>query len=438
MTPGKYHILTFGCQMNKADSERIAALFESLGMVPSSGEKDADVIMINSCSVRQSAEDRIFGKLREYDRMRELKPNLVVGVTGCLPGRDQYGRIRAKMPGADLYFQIRELTELPRRLAGLRPDLIQSSGETGTDYLAIAPKRDASHHAFVTIQTGCNKFCTYCVVPYARGREKNRSAADVLHEVRDTVAAGAVSVTLLGQAVNAYIAPDPESFSGGNPYRNTFAALLWEIDRIPGVERIWFTSTHPIHLDDEVNDALALGKFMNFLHVPLQSGNDEVLRRMNRRYTAGEYLEIIRKIQGRVPAMALGTDIIVGFPGETERQFQDTLSLYRDCRFDISYHAMYSQRSGTNASRFFPDDVARADKKRRWQEVQALMEEIVIEKNQAYLGFEVEVLVDESRGGWCYGQSREMKLTRFRSDENLVGRTVMVKVEKAMAWMLES
>ena len=423
--------------MNKADSERIATLFESLGLESTDDEREAEVILLNSCSVRQSAEDRIFGKLRDYELLRESRPNLVVGVTGCLPGRDHDGKIQAKMPGADLFFPIRELTELPRRLAGLRPDLVQPTGETGEDYLAIAPKRDDSRHAFVTIQTGCDKFCTYCVVPYARGREASRPAADVLEEVRAAVAGGVVSVTLLGQAVNAYEAPDKDYFSPDNPYTNSFAALLWEVNNVPGLERIWYTSAHPMHMDDEVIDALALDKFMNFLHLPAQSGSDEVLRRMNRRYDSARFLEIVRKIKERVPDMALGTDLIVGFPGETDEQFQETVRLYEECRFDISYTAMYSQRSGTNAARFFPDEVSRSEKKRRWHEMQALMEKTVLEKNRAYLDREVEVLVDDFKRGWCLGQSREMKLTRFRCDEDLSGRTVIVKVTKPMAWMLE-
>jgi tRNA-2-methylthio-N6-dimethylallyladenosine synthase len=438
MSTGKYQVVTYGCQMNKADSERIAALLESIGLGATDDEREADVIVVNTCSVRQAAEDRVFGKLRDFERLREgANPGLVVVITGCLPGRDKDGKIRAKMPAADLYFPIRELPELPRRLAGLRPDLVKASEGVSLDYLAIAPKRGGGHHAFVTVQTGCDKYCTYCVVPYARGREANRPVAEIMDEVRGAMDGGAVSVTLLGQAVNAYVAPDPGSFSAANPYRDSFAALLWEIDKLPGLQRLWYTSAHPQHMTDEVIDALALPRFMNFLHLPVQAGSDEVLRRMNRRCKVADYLAVIGKIKARVPAMALGSDLIVGFPGETAEQFAATLALYRACDFDISYNAMYSARSGTTAAKFFPDDVPRAEKKARWHELQAVMEEVVLRKNQAYLGSEVEVLVDDCARGWCSGQSREMKLTRFRSGEGLVGQTVRVKVTKAMTWMLE-
>ena len=437
MNPAKYHLITYGCAMNKADSERVASLFESLGLVATDDEKEADVILINSCSVRQSAEDRIFGKLREFNKLRTKRPNLVVGVTGCLPGRDADGKIHAKMPGADLYFPIRELTELPRRLAGLRPDLVAPSGELDADYLKIAPKQHAGHHAFVTIQTGCNKFCTYCVVPYARGREWNRPLRDILAEVRQFVADGVVAVDLLGQAVNAYVIPDPEAVSPANPYKNGFAALLWELNQIEGLQRLGFTSPHPLHMDDEVIDAMALPKMMRFILLPAQAGNDEVLRRMNRRYTAERYLKIVAKLRARVPGICIGTDLIVGFPGETTEQFEDTLKLYSAADFDIAYPAIYSPRTGTVSAKHFPDDVPRAEKKRRWFAIQHLMEETTWRKNQEYVGAEVEVLVDACARGWCSGQTREMKLAKFRCDEPCVGATVHLRVTKAMEWVLE-
>ncbi len=437
MPKGKYHLITYGCQMNKADSERIAAVMEGLGFEATADENAADVIILNSCSVRQSAEDRVFGKLRDYSLLREKNPGLIVGVTGCLPGRDLDGKIRKKLMKADLYFPIRELQELPTRLAGLRPDLFEVSGPALDNYLSIAPKRPRDFHANIVIQTGCNKFCTYCVVPYARGREWNRPAKDILAEARAVLATGVVSLDLLGQAVNAYVAPDPEAFSPANPYKNTFAALLWELNQLEGLQRLGFTSPHPLHMDDEVIDSLALPKMMNFLNLPAQAGNDEVLRRMNRRYTAAQYLDIIAKVRRRLPDIALGTDLIVGFPGETAEQFEDTLKLYRAADFDISYPAMYSPRSGTTSARFFPDDVPREEKKRRWRAVQTLMEQVVLKKNQKYVGTEVEVLIDSCARGWCSGHSREMKLTRFRSEENLVGKTVVVRITKAMEWMLE-
>ena len=435
MPRAKYHLITYGCQMNKSDSERVATVLDRMGMEETAAEADADLILINSCSVRQTAEDRIFGKMREFEKMKEKNPKLVIGVTGCLPGRDRDGKIRAKMPGADLYFPIKDLPQLPRWMAELHPE-IANEGDVEEDYLRVKPRYAREKQAYVSIQTGCNKFCTYCVVPFSRGFEKNRPAADILAEIRERTVQGTVEITLLGQTVNSYRAPDSTTFSVTNPYKDSFAALLWEVNQIPGVERIHYTAPHPVHMTDEVIDALALPKHVNYLHLPVQAGSDEVLRRMNRRYTSAQFLEVIRKVRERVPGIAIGTDIIVGFCGETDAQFEETVALYRAADFDISYTAMYSPRSGTAAYKAFKDDVPRLEKKRRWLELQNLMEETVLRKNQAFVGRNVEVLVDSWEHGVASGQSREMKLTRFNAAEDLRGTTVMVEVKKAYEWML--
>ncbi len=435
MERAKYHLITYGCQMNKSDSERVATVLDRMGMQETDAEADADLILINSCSVRQTAEDRIFGKLKQFAKLKESNPKVVVGITGCLPGRDRDGAIRAKMPGADLYFPIKDLPQLPRWLAELNPDLANSA-DLEEDYLRIKPRYASEKQAYVSIQTGCNKFCTYCVVPFSRGLEKNRLAADILDEIRGRAEKGTVEVTLLGQTVNSYRAPDRATFSAANPYKDDFAALLWEVNRIPGIERIHYTAPHPVHMTDEVIDALTLPKHLNYLHLPVQCGNDEMLRRMNRRYTRQFYLDLVKKIRAKTPTIALGTDIIVGFCGETDEQFDDTVSMYKEADFDISYTAMYSPRSGTAAYKAFKDDVPRLEKKRRWLVLQNLMEEIVLRKNQAYVGRTVEVLVDSYDHGVCSGNSREMKLTRFNSSEDLRGKTVKVKVKKAFEWML--
>jgi len=435
MSVCKYYLMTLGCQMNKSDSERIAALLDRMGLEETRRQAEADVIIINSCSVRQTAEDRVFGKMKDFKKLRAKRPNLIVAVTGCLPGRDQDGAIRAKMPEADLFFPIKDLPQLPRRIAGLNPALA-TSGDAEADYLKITPRYASKFQAFVTLQTGCKKFCTYCVVPFARGFGGNRPAGDVLAEVRGLAAAGTIEVTLLGQAINTYEAPDPAVFSAANPYRNHFAALLWEVNQVSGIRRVNFTGAHPMNMTEEVIDALALPKQVNFLHLPVQAGNNEVLRRMNRRYTREQYLEIIRKVRARVPGIALGSDIIVGFCGETAEQFEDTVSLYKEADFDISYNAMYSTRSGTQAAKLYQDDVPRTEKKRRWNVLQQLMEETVLRKNQAYLGRTVEVLVEQRGEGWCGGNSRELKLVRFPTAADLRGRLVRVRIDKAMEWML--
>lgn len=437
MSRAKYHLITYGCQMNKSDSERVATLLDRMGMEESPAAEDADLILINSCSVRQTAEDRIFGKLRDFAELKKRNPKLVVGITGCLPGRDRDGRIRAKMPMADLYFPIKDLPQLPRWMAELNPELANSS-DLEEDYLKLRPRYASEKQAYVTIQTGCNRFCTYCVVPFSRGLERNRSVSDILEEIRGRAEKGTVEITLLGQTVNSFKASDRGQFSMENPYKNDFAALLWEVNQIPGVERIHYTAPHPMHMSDEVIDALTLTKHVNYLHLPVQAGNDEVLRRMNRRYTREQFLEIIRKIRAKKPDIGLGTDIIVGFCGETAEQFEDTVSMYKEADFDISYTAMYSPRSGTAAHNAFKDDVPRLEKKRRWMMLQNLMEENVLRKNQQYVGSTVEVLVDSYDHGVCSGNSREMKMTRFNSSDDLSGKTVQVKVQKAFEWMLSA
>lgn len=436
MRTGKYHLITLGCQMNKSDSERIMSVLDGIGMERAADESDADFVLFNSCSVRKTAEDRVFGKIQGLKKLKEKDPKLVIGVTGCMPGRDHDGALRAKLPLADLFFPTSDLPQLPRWLAELRPDIVGPREALNEDYLKVRPKYANRAQAYVPVQTGCDKFCTYCVVPFARGRERNRPVVDIIGEIRGLASGGTLEVTLLGQTVNSYRAPDPESFSAGNPYEDHFAALLWEVNQVSGIERIHFTGPHPVHMTDEVIDALALPKHANFLHLPVQSGSDEVLRRMNRRYTAGEYLDIIRKVRVRRPGIAIGTDIIVGFCGETEEQFQETMGLYKEADFDISYTAMYSPRSGTAAFRAFEDDVPWEEKKRRWKTLHYLTEETVLRKNQEYAGKTVQVLVETYDNGICGGNSRELKRVHFASEEDLRGKLASVRIKKALEWLL--
>lgn len=432
-----FSITTYGCQMNKNDSERIAGLLSSLGFSETPDESVADLIVVNTCSVRQSAEDRVYGSQEKYLEYKKTKPEMIVAVTGCMPGRDKARAFRQRLPGTDLYFPTPEMVHLPRWIAELRPELVNSDS-LEADYLKIHPMRAPSAQAFLTIQTGCNKFCTYCVVPYARGLERNRPAADILREARELIAHGVIEITLLGQTVNSYRASDPETFSKDNPYKDHYAALLWEMNQLPGLERLHWTAAHPISMTDEVIDALALPKQVNYLHLPVQCGSNEVLRRMNRKYTREQYLEVINKVKARRPGIALGADIIVGFPGETREQFNETLSLYEDVGFDISYNAQYSPRSGTLGIKLYQDDISKEEKRDRWDELQSLMEKISFEKNQKFIGQTVSVLVDKCDNGYASGQSNEMKLTRFKSDDaSMIGKLVSVEVKSVKSWVLE-
>ncbi len=426
--------------MNKNDSERIVGLLSSLGLSEAEEPEEAEVLLINTCSVRQQAEDRVFGFVREWQKFRKNKANLFIGVTGCMPGRDKDGKLQKKLPGVDWFFPIDDLPQLPKRLREFNPDLFNTDFTDLENYWQFIPKRAENFRAFVSIQTGCDNFCTYCVVPYARGREKNRSLKSILDEIRDLAKHGCKEVTLLGQVVNNYRlqTTDYGLLSEGNLFaeKDDFSALLWEINQIEGIERINWTAADPQYFSDYQIEALKLSHQVNYLHLPVQSGDNEILKKMNRKYTREQYLELIKKIKQVRPDMALGTDIIVGFCGETEEQFQNTVGLYHQCEFDISYHAMYSERSGTVAAKKFLDDISREEKKRRWQILQDLMEETVFKKNQKYLGKKVSVLADRYEDGYIYGNSNEMKLVCLPGAEEMIGQILTVEIVEAGEWIL--
>lgn len=431
-----YHVITFGCQMNKNDSERMESILQSMNLSPVNTPEEAHVIIMNSCSVRASAEHRIYGFARKFAEWKQENPDLIIGVTGCMPGRDVDGKLRKALEGVDLYFPTKDMIMLPKWLTELNPNLRQME-DLSEDYLRVIPQYQSRFQAFVTLQTGCNHFCTYCVVPFARGLEVNRPLHDILSEIRTLSENGCVEVTLLGQIVNHWTATDPEHFSPDNPYRESdFAKLLWEINQMQGIARIHWTAPHPLYMTDEVIHALTLPSQVNYLHLPVQSGNTEVLKRMNRRHDREFFLDVVEKIKQVKPDIALGTDIIVGFCGETDAQFQDTVSLYELCDFDISYTAQYSPRTGTVAHKLFADTVSREEKKARWNTLQKMMEKIVLRKNQAYMGSTVSVLVDTVKSGMCGGNSREMKRVNFVGDETLYGTIVDVRISQVGEWIL--
>jgi tRNA-2-methylthio-N6-dimethylallyladenosine synthase len=438
----KYKITTFGCQMNKSDSQRLQSLLKGMGMEEAVDESSADLVVYNTCSVRQAAEDRIYGATFNAAQLKQKNPRLLIAVTGCMAGRDSDGKIRERLHEVDLFFPTDEMVYLPQRIAELRPELIETQERDASEYehyLKIKPTYENDFQAYIAISNGCNKFCTYCVVPYARGRQKDRSVKDVIDEVRDRARHGCVEVTLLGQTVNLYMPTDRESFGENNPYRtekNLFAALMWEINQIEGISRIHFTAPHPQYMDEATIRALTLPKQVNYLHLPVQSGSNEVLKRMNRPYSREYFIDVIQIVRDAKPDIALGTDIIVGFCGETAEQFDQTLDFYRICDFDIAYTAMYSVRSGTAAARMYKDDVPRAEKKRRWRALQQLMEETVLRKNQKFVGRTVSVLVDSYEKGLCSGNSLEMKRVCFRGEADEMGKIAAVRIDRAVEWVL--
>ncbi len=419
----KYHIITFGCQMNKSDSERIAGVFERLNYQPAEDMQAADILVVNACSVRQTAIDRIWGVVKKFSQLKGEKKYTTI-LTGCLLPSDRI-KFRKRF---DLVFNIKKLLELENFL-----DARES--ESKEKYFEHLPRYAVNFQAHVPVMTGCNNYCSYCVVPYVRGRETSRKVKDILKEIQALVKNGCKQVDLLGQNVNSYEPDDKDCFSKQNPFQQNFAKLLWEINQIENIERVNFMSSHPKDLHDDVIRALALPKMVNYLHLALQSGDNQVLGKMNRKYTIKDFEKLITKVRKVKPEIAIGTDIIVGFAGETRVQFENTLKFYKKIRFDISYNAMFSLRRGTAAAKF-DDDVFHEEKKRRWHELQIIMEKITLEINQKYLGKMVSVLIDTKEKDFCDGNSLEMKRVRIKNCQAMPGDIVQVKIKQAREWML--
>lgn len=425
--------------MNKNDSERLESILVQLGLEKTNKDLETDLVILNSCSVRESAENRVFGFASNFQKIKIKKPDLIIGICGCLPGRDKDRKIfknHLQSKGVELYFTNKDMHTLPELLHKINPKI--KNLKLDKDYFKIEAKNDNNFKAFVPIQHGCNQFCSYCVVPYSRGLETDRRVEDILNEISCYDKKNFKELTLLGEIVNHFVASDPENFSKNNPYKkNDFAKLLWEINyRFKNIKRVTWTAPHPIYFDDEVIDALNLEKQMNYIHIPVQSGSDIILKKMNRKHDRKYFIDLIKKIREKKPDIAISTDMIVGFCGETEEDFRQTLDLYKKCGFDTCYTAKYSQRAGTLAHKQFLDNIPTSEKKKRWFEIQHLMEEITYKKNQKFIGEEVEVLVDKYQNSFCFGNSREMKLVRFSGKKDLVGEIVKVKITEAEIWIL--
>ncbi|OGC81985.1 MAG: tRNA (N6-isopentenyl adenosine(37)-C2)-methylthiotransferase MiaB [Candidatus Abawacabacteria bacterium RBG_16_42_10] len=436
----KYHITTYGCQMNVSDSERIASMLEAMNFTASKTEAEADVLIYNTCSVRQKSENRILGSREKWQVMKQNNPNMVIGVTGCMVAHKGYD-FQRKLPEVDITFDIQELPQLPGKLAKtMGVDLVMPEY---SEYLHILPKTKNKFQISVPIMTGCNNFCSFCIVPFTRGREKSRTVADIITEIKKFVKKGAKEVMLLGQNVNSYRGMKDDGKQA------TFAYLLHKVEEISGVERILYTSPHPKDMTDDVIEAHAtLKNLCPTVHLPVQSGSSAVLRRMNRFYTKESFLDLVQKFYDRVPGITISTDIIVGFCGETEQDFQDTLDLYRKAQFDLVYIGMYSPRPHSLAYKM-KDDIPRKEKERRFHILHALQEEIAEEKNKIYINKKIHVLIDKIKNGVASGRSEHGKYVEIpllRSSETSfegrvfkgleLGEIVTVKVNEALTWVL--
>jgi tRNA-2-methylthio-N6-dimethylallyladenosine synthase len=432
----KYLVQTYGCQMNVHDSETIAGILEQMGYTRASGEQDADIILLNTCAVRENAEDKVFGELGRLKQLKLENPDLILGVCGCMSQEEVVvNRILKNYQHVDLIFGTHNIHRLPVLLqnALLSKEMVVEVWSKEGDVVENLPKvREDGLKAWVNIMYGCDKFCTYCIVPYTRGKERSRRPEDVLAEIRDLARKGYKEITLLGQNVNAY----------GKDFTDieyTFADLMDDVRKI-GIPRVRFTTSHPRDFDDRLIEVLAKrGNLVEHIHLPVQSGSTEVLKKMARKYTREQYLELVSKIKAAIPDVVLTTDIIVGFPGETEEQFEETLSLVREVEFDSAFTFIYSPREGTPAAKM-KDDVPMEVKKERLLRLNALQNEISRRKNEALRGQIVEVLVEgESKKNpdVLSGRTRTNKLVNFTGPKHLIGQFVHVRIDEPQTWTLK-
>lgn len=433
-TPKRYWIWTVGCQMNKVDSDRVADTLRARGYLPAEREEDADIIILNSCAVRESAERRVSGKLGNLVALREEKPDLLLGLTGCSVSPD-FDATRKRFKGADMYFQPTRIDQFLEQLDQRWP-APQDAGVMACWEEQSDTSESKGPVAYVPISNGCDKFCTYCIVPYRRGRERSRPAMEIVDECGSLVKAGVKEITLLGQRVNAY----------GRDFKNgtDLADLLVLVDGIPGLQRLRFLTSYPRDMSDKLIGTIAeLNKVCEHIHLPVQAGNNVVLENMRRGYTREDYLQLAGRIRA-APGIALSTDIIVGFPGETEAQFQDTLSLIEEVGFSTVYVAAYSPRAGTLSSRW-PDDVSAEEKKDRVQRLNAVQERISLGQHQSLRGAEVEILVESTESErrdlpqW-QGRTRQNRrvFVPRGEGEDLIGQTIRVRVEKVSPWAMQA
>lgn len=445
--------------MNLSDSERVASVLERLGYEAAQGEafeSKADLLVLNTCSVKQKAEDRVYGLRKVMAHLHKENPQLSIAITGCMirktsskkTARDSEARdpILDVMPEVDIAFRIEDVAKLPELLKEVNPALhFDDQLDEGTleNYFKIAPIKSSSFSVFVPITTGCDKFCTYCIVPFTRGREKSRDFDDILAECKKHVEEGAIEITLVGQTVNSYGLSFNDKKAGtfarfgvnaqGKP-SSPFAALLREVDKLydKGLRRLRFTSPHPRDFSDELIETLGtLKTICPYIHMPVQSGDDAVLRRMNRNYRTPEYKDIMLKLQKAIPGCAISTDIIVGFCGETEEEFENTYKMYEEMEWDMCFLSRYSPRKGTYSERTLVDDVSHETKGTRWHRLNGLLTQIAAKKHAAMVGKTVDVLVTEQIGQSCRGRTREFKEIQFKSKGPLVGKLAQVRVTEA-------
>lgn len=431
----KYYIKTYGCQMNEHDSEKIAGMLEEMGYSSTDELEEADLIFLNTCTVRENAELKVFGKVGSLKRLKRENPDLIIGIGGCMMQVEEpVEKIKEKFQHVDLVIGTHNLHKLPELINEIEEndERIISVWDQEKGLIPDLPSvRKSDFQAWVTIMQGCDNYCSYCIVPYVRGHERSRPKDQVIKEVKKLVKDGVVEITLLGQNVNSYAQDLEEDYD--------FADLLTELNQLEGLKRIRYMTSHPRDFNEKTIKTIAESeKICEHFHLPIQSGSDEMLYEMNRGYTKEEYLELIELINEHVPYNSITTDIIVGFPGETDDDFEETLDAVKKARFDMAFTFKYSKRSGTPAAKK-EGQIKEEIKDERLQKLMDVQNEISMEENEKLEGETLEVLVEgESKTNpkTFMGRSRTNKLVIFPRKPGLVGEIVNVKINKAQSWTL--
>ncbi len=430
-----FHIRTFGCQMNEHDTEVMAGIFMQLGYRAVTDWVDADVVLLNTCAIRENAENRVFGELGHLKGMKRENPEMLIGVCGCMTQQENIvNKILQEQQHVDMVFGTHNIHRLPEILheAYMSKAMVVEVWSKEGDIIENLPKaRIGNIKAWVNIMYGCDKFCTYCIVPYTRGKERSRRPEDIIQEVRELAAAGYQEITLLGQNVNAY-GKDFEDIEYG------LGDLMDEL-RLIDIPRIRFTTSHPRDFDDHLIEVLAKGgNLVDHIHLPVQSGSSDILKIMSRKYTREQYLELVRKIKEAIPNVTLTTDIIVGFPNETDEQFEETISLYHEVQFDHAFTFIYSPREGTPAAKM-KDNVPMEVKQERLLRLNKVVNHYSKQAMDAYAGQTVQVLVEgESKKDpdVLSGYTEKNKLVNFRAPKEAIGKIVDVKITETRTWSL--
>lgn len=432
----RYFVKTYGCQMNEHDSEMISAILEDMGYTKANDYNDADLIILNTCAIRENAHNKTFGMLGRIKHLKQTKKDLLVGLAGCMSQEESVvDEIISKYKWMDFVFGTHNIHKLPEILKEhMRTKKLEVNvwSNEGNVIEGIPSKRDSKYKAWVNIMYGCDKFCTYCIVPYTRGKQRSRLPLDIIEEVKKLKQEGYKEVTLLGQNVNAY----------GKDFKDMdykMENLLEDVAKT-GIDRVRFVTSHPWDFTDSMIDVIAkYDNICNYIHLPVQSGSSRILKLMGRRYTKESYIELYNKIRNKVKNCSITTDIIVGFPGETKEDFEETLSLARECKFDSAFTFIYSPREGTPAAKM-KDDVSLEEKEQRLHELNEVINKYALEANEKLVGQVVPVLIEgesQKDNSMVAGYTDTMKLVNVKADKSSIGKIINVKITDAKTWSLD-